>query len=72
MADAASGMEYLHSCKIIHRDLAARNLLVSFVDFQYMVKVSDFGLSKQMESEYYRFGETDRLFPIKVLHAIED
>ncbi|XP_050736023.1 tyrosine-protein kinase SRK3-like [Eriocheir sinensis] len=40
---AAAGMEYLESKKLIHRDLAARNILVGQC---YVCKVADFGLSK--------------------------
>jgi serine/threonine protein kinase len=51
--DVAAGMEYLHSQKLIHRDLAARNLLVSPRNDSYRVKISDFGLSKILETENY-------------------
>lgn len=44
--DVAEGMEYLHSNNIIHRDLAARNLLLSEHAGTFVVKISDFGLSR--------------------------
>jgi TPR repeat protein len=49
--DTAIGMRYLHENDIIHRDLAARNLLLSSNRGKYIVKVSDFGLSRQIPSE---------------------
>jgi serine/threonine protein kinase len=46
----ARGMAYLHSVDLLHNDLAARNVLVTLNDSKedgkYLVKVSDFGLSK--------------------------
>jgi serine/threonine protein kinase len=48
-------MSYLEGKGIVHRDLALRNLLVSGSFPNYVVKVSDFGLSKMIsESGYYR------------------
>ncbi len=48
----ASGMRYLASLKYVHRDLASRNCLVGK---NFMVKISDFGMSRSLyESVYYR------------------
>jgi serine/threonine protein kinase len=59
----ASGMIYLEANSIIHRDLALRNLLVNKMNGKYIVKVSDFGMSKLTELGYYQSNDT--AIPIK-------
>jgi len=56
---AAAGMAYLSFKRIVHRDLALRNLLVKTSTSEacrFMVKISDFGLSRMIseENEYYK------------------
>lgn len=57
------GNNTLKYFKFIRRDLATRNLLVfpKSVD-QYEIKVSDFGLSRQLEKEFY---QSSSKFPVK-------
>ncbi|KAL5288792.1 htl family protein [Megaselia abdita] len=58
----ARGMEYLASRRCIHRDLAARNVLVCD---DYIIKIADFGLARDIQdTDYYRKNTNGRL-PIK-------
>ena len=45
-----SGLEYLHQKGIIHRDLKPQNILLVEEDGELTAKISDFGISKSMES----------------------
>lgn len=56
------GMDYLSGNHYVHRDLAARNCLVSK---DLVVKISDFGLSRDMYScDYYRV-QSKSLLPVR-------
>ncbi|CAG0915706.1 unnamed protein product [Notodromas monacha] len=52
----AEGMEFLARNKIVHRDLAARNVLVAQHD---LVKISDFGLARRINSDGDRANSAD-------------
>ncbi|XP_055010658.1 tyrosine-protein kinase Fes/Fps isoform X3 [Boleophthalmus pectinirostris] len=60
--NVASGMEYLESKNCIHRDLAARNCLVGEKN---MVKISDFGMSRQNDDGVYSAEGGLRQIPVK-------
>jgi len=58
------GMICLEKKNIIHRDLALRNILVTTKgEGKYLVKVSDFGMSRSLEASYYK--ATDAMIPVR-------
>ncbi|XP_014782314.1 BDNF/NT-3 growth factors receptor [Octopus bimaculoides] len=58
----ACGMNYLSSQHFVHRDLATRNCLVGD---SLTVKISDFGLSRDIYTcDYYRIGGS-RMLPVR-------
>lgn len=64
----ANGMAYLSEHKFVHRDLAARNCML---DEQFIVKVADFGLSRDIYAkEYYSSDDHKAKLPVKWM-AIE-
>ena len=55
-------MHYLESKNILHRDLALRNLLVTtHGTTKYVVKVGDFGLSKETPEGIYKASSTQAI-----------
>ncbi len=46
VVDILSGLERIHSCKIIHRDIKPENILLSQDTIGWVARVSDFGLSR--------------------------
>ncbi|ELT91659.1 hypothetical protein CAPTEDRAFT_166775 [Capitella teleta] len=58
----ARGMEYLSSKMCIHRDLAARNVLVGE---DFILKIADFGLSRNIPNDDYYRKTTDGRLPVK-------
>lgn len=48
-----SGLEYLHAKNIVHRDIKPANILLNKdANGNLTIKVSDFGISKQLKNEY--------------------
>ncbi|CAL1544980.1 unnamed protein product [Lymnaea stagnalis] len=63
----AMAMEYLTDKKYVHRDLAARNVLI---DYNKVVKVCDFGLSRDIFNDNHYKKLTNGKLPLKWM-AIE-
>ena len=50
MKDSASGLNFLHNNKIIHRDLKPGNILIKKENGRNVAKLTDFGVSKFLQS----------------------
>ncbi|XP_040068695.3 hepatocyte growth factor receptor-like [Ixodes scapularis] len=58
----AEGMKYLSDTKFVHRDLAARNCMLSE---DFIVRVADFGLSRDVYEKYYSGDNKKTKLPVK-------
>jgi len=56
------GMEFLQNKKCVHRDLAARNILVGD---DYIMKIADFGLARDIYKDEAYLKVTTGLLPVK-------
>ncbi|KJE89046.1 TKL protein kinase [Capsaspora owczarzaki ATCC 30864] len=61
-SQVASGLSYLAGLRFVHRDIAARNCLVGA---GLVVKISDFGLSRELEEQNYYHMQTRRALPVR-------
>src|SRR2546430_1696931 len=70
---AAGGMAFLEQQSIVHRDLALRNLLAAKLggNDKFLVKVSDFGLSRMASKGYYKTEEMQLPIKWSSVEAIE-
>ncbi|CAG0896732.1 unnamed protein product [Cyprideis torosa] len=55
----SSGLSYIHEQRIIHRDLHPKNVLLKLANGEKIVKITDFGLSVEVNTGYT--SHTDRV-----------
>jgi formylglycine-generating enzyme required for sulfatase activity/tRNA A-37 threonylcarbamoyl transferase component Bud32 len=51
LIDVLKGLSYLHKHGMAHRDLKPQNILIKMVDEEPVSKITDFGISKLIDSE---------------------
>ncbi|KJE95002.1 tyrosine-protein kinase ITK/TSK [Capsaspora owczarzaki ATCC 30864] len=61
-SQVASGLSYLAELHFVHRDIAARNCLVGT---DLVVKISDFGLSRELDEQNYYRMQTRGALPVR-------
>ncbi|KAJ3411987.1 hypothetical protein HDV05_001416 [Chytridiales sp. JEL 0842] len=64
LLDAANGMMYLHTSKVVHADLKSLNLLV---DEKWSVKVADFGIAREIRTN--EWGEDENAGENEGMHG---
>ena len=68
---SCSGLKFLHEYGLVHRDIAARNILLGAIDKNVgitkntLIKISDFGLSRDLESKTSTKHTKNNIGPIK-------
>ncbi|XP_074596553.1 uncharacterized protein LOC141851689 isoform X1 [Brevipalpus obovatus] len=64
--DVAKGCQYLEDMHFVHRDIAARNCLVSSNDPKNrIVKIGDFGLTRDIYQDAYYRKDGEALLPVR-------
>lgn len=64
--DVAKGCQYLEEMHFVHRDIAARNCLVSSNDPKNrIVKIGDFGLTRDIYQDAYYRKDGEALLPVR-------
>ncbi|KAL4504222.1 hypothetical protein ABPG72_021060 [Tetrahymena utriculariae] len=63
MKQIIEGIHYLHQIKIIHRDLKPENILVTQKNGDYILKITDFGISSQENLTKSQVGTINYMAP---------
>ncbi|XP_063689636.1 mast/stem cell growth factor receptor Kit-like isoform X2 [Bolinopsis microptera] len=61
----SDGMDYVGRNQIVHRDLAARNVVVSGDGGDYVLKITDFGLAREISDDGFYERVEGKEIPIK-------